>query len=198
MTKRRDPFASSETPNAIPNTNIYDSLRVAEERSRNRQWERTHQDQKATYRGVDPKLALKVKNIAGELCVPEGEVARAVIEHALRAYERGELDLYPRPDPQRMRMTLYPSSDSYGFSNRPKKSKHHKAGWRVITTWRGFPPELKGELSALASDAGLNVPIGELVSALLRYGLRAYETGMLKLAPAEKWETFTLALRGEK
>ena len=198
MPKRRDPFASSETPNVPPNTSIYDSLRVAEERTRNRQWERVHQDQKVTYRGVEPKLALKVKNIAGDLGVPEGEVARALIEHALRAYERGELDLYPRPDPQRMRMTLYPSSDSARFSSRPKKSKHHKAGWRVITTWRGFPPELKGELSALASDAGLNVPIGELVSALLRYGLLAYETGMLKLAPAEKRETFSLALRGEK
>lgn len=199
MSKRRDPFASSETPNVPPS--IYDSLRVAEERTRNRQWEREHQNQKVTYRGVDPKLALKVKNIAGELCVPEGEVARAAIEHALRAYERGELDLYPRPDPERMRMTLYPSSDSPRFSALSKRSKHHshsKAGWRVITTWRGFPPELKGELSALASDAGLNVPIGELITALLRYGLHAYETGLLKLTATPTATTFTLAREGQK
>ena len=199
MTKRRDPFDTSEfTPPVANVPTIYDSLRVAEERTRNRQWERTHQDQKVTYRGVEPKLALKVKNIAGDLCVPEGEVARAVIEHALRAYERGELDLYPRLDPNRMRMTLYPSSDSARFSNHPKKSKHHKAGWRVITTWRGFPPQLKGELSALASDAGLNVPVGELITALLRYGLHAYENGLLRLEAVPTATSFTLAGTGQK
>lgn len=198
MPKRRDPFASSETPNVPSGVSVYDSLRVAEERSRNRGWERAHQDQKVTYRGVEPKLAWKVKHIAGELCVPEGEVARAVIEHALRAYERGELDLYPRPDPDRMRMTLYPDSDSARFSNRPKKSKHPKANWRVVTTWRGFPPALKGELSALASDAGLNVPIGELVTALLGYGLHAYENGLLKLEAIPTATSFTLALTGQK
>lgn len=201
MSKRRDPFASSETSNVPPSVSVYDSLRVAEERTRNRQWERAHQDQKVTYRGVDPKLALKVKNIASELNVPEGEVARSMIEHALRAYERGELDLYPRPDPQRMRMTLYPSSDSPRFPNPSKKlahRKHVKAGWRVITTWRGFPPELKGELSTLASDAGLNVPIGELVTALLRYGLQAYESGPLKLEAIPTATTFTLAREVKK
>ena len=196
MSQRRNPFVSSEPPTVPPG--IYDSLRVAEERTRNRQWERAHQNQKVTYRGVDPKLALKVRNIASELRVPEGEAARALIEHALREYERGELDLYPRPDPERMRMTLYPDSDSARRSNRPKKSKHHKASWRVVTTWRGFPPELKGELSALASDAGLNVPIGELINALLRHGLRSYETGLLKLTALPAATTFTLSWKGQK
>ena len=199
MTNRRNPFASSEIPTVPPS--IYDSLRVAEERTRNRQWERAHQNQKVVYRGVDPKLAIKVKNIASDLGVPEGEAARAVIEHALRAYERGDLDLNPRPDPERMRMTLYPSSDSPRFSEHVKKSarrKHARTGWRVITTWRGFPPELKRELSALASDAGLNVPIGELINALLRHGLRSYETGLLKLEAVPTATTFTLALKGQK
>ena len=201
MSNRRDPFVTSEaaTPSIPPS--IYDSLRVAEPRTRNRQWEREHQNQKVTYRGVEPKLALKVQSIAGELQVPEGEVARAVIEHALRAYERGDLDLYPRPDPNRMRMTLYPSSDSPQLSSLPKKPKHHshsKAGWRVITTWRGFPPELKRELSALASEAGLNVPIGELITALLRYGLQAYASGLLKLEAVPTATNFTLALKGQK
>lgn len=201
MSNRRDPFITSEaaTPSIPPS--IYDSLRVAEPRTRNRQWERERQNQKVTYRGVEPKLALKVQSIAGELHVPEGEVARAVIEHALRAYERGDLDLYPRPDPNRMRMTLFPSSDSPRFSSQPKKPKHHShstPGWRVITTWRGFPPELKRELSALASEAGLNVPIGELITALLRYGLQAYATGLLKLEAVPTDTNFTLALKGQK
>lgn len=199
MSKRCDPFGVSKSiPATVAPPNIYDSLRVAEERTRNRQWERKHQNQKVTYRGVDPKLALRVKNVAGDLSVPEGEVARALIEHALRAYERGELDLYPRPDPERIRMTLFPSPGSARFSSHLKKSKHHKGGWRVITTWRGFPPELKGELSALASDAGLNVPIGELITALLRHGLQAYESGLLKLEAVPAATTFTLAKEGKK
>mgnify|MGYP001184838069 CR=1 FL=1 len=199
MSKRRDPFDASEFTPPVANVPIiYDTLRAAEERTRNRQWEREHQSQKATYRGVDPKLALKVKNIAGGLSVPEGEAARALIEYALRAYERGDLDLYPRLAPNRMRMTLYPASDSARFSRHAKKPKHAKAGWRVITTWRGFPPELKGELSALASDAGLNVPVGELITALLRYGLHAYENGLLKLETVPTATSFTLAGTGQK
>ena len=202
MSKRRDPFAVSNGVSSTPvPPSIYDSLRVAEERTRNRQWEREHQNKKVVYRGVEPKLALKVKNIAGDLQVSAGEVARAVIEHALRAYERGGLDLYPRPDPERLRMTLYPSSDSPRFSSQPKKPKHRnhpKASWRVITTWRGFPPALKQELSALASDAGLNVPVGELITALLGYGLQAYEAGLLKLEAVPTATNFTLSLEGQK
>lgn len=199
MSKRRNPFEPSEPIPSSTIPHIYDSLRVAEPRRRNRQWERERQNQKVVYRGVEPKLALKVKNIAGQLSVPEGEAARALIEHALRAYERGELDLYPRPNPERLRMTLYPSSDSPRFSNKPRKPKHRdhpKSGWRVITSWRGFPPALKGELSALASDAGLNVPIGELISALLRFGLQAYETGQLQLDPVPGSAGFTLLPEG--
>lgn len=199
MSQRRNPFEPSEPIPSSTIPNIYDSLRVAEPRRRNRQWERERQNQKVVYRGVEPKLALKVKNIASQLSVPEGEAARALIEHALRAYERGELDLYPRPNPERLRMTLYPSSDSPRFSNKPRKPKHRdhpKSGWRVITSWRGFPPALKGELSALASDAGLNVPIGELISALLRFGLQAYETGQLQLDPVPRSGGFTLLPEG--
>src|SRR5512139_3303419 len=109
MKTRRDPFETSEQTALTPPT-VYDRLRVAGPRKRNRQWERQHQSHKAVYRGVDPKLALKVKEIAGELNVPEGEVARAVIEFALREYQDGGLDLVPRLNPSRMRMTLYPTA----------------------------------------------------------------------------------------
>ena len=124
----------------------------------------------------------------------------ALIEHALHTYERGDLDLYPRPDPERLRMKLYRSSDSPRFSSKPKKSarrNHPKAGWRVITTWRGFPHALKQELSALASDAGLNVPVGELITTLLRYGLQAYEAGHLQLDPVPEVGTRTLFPEGK-
>ena len=202
MTKRRNPFETSETtPVAAYPPSIYDSLRVAAPRKRNRQWEKEHQSHKVVYRGVDPKLSLKVKSIAGDLLVPSGEVARAVIEYALRGYEQGEVDLHPRPNPLRMRMTLFPSSKSARSYDRPaklSKQKHPESLWRVITTWRGFPLELKKELAALASEDGLNVPIGELITALLRFGLKAYDNGLLNLEPVQKAGTFTLALDGTK
>ena len=202
MTKRRNPFQVSE-PDQVTVTppSIYDSLRVAAPRKRNRQWEKEHQSHKVVYRGVDPKLALQVKTIAGDLLVPSGEVARAVIEFALHGYEQGDLDLHPRPNPLRIRMTLFPSSDSARSYDRPaklSKQKQPESLWRVITTWRGFPPELKKEIAALASEDGLNVPIGELITALLRFGLKAYDNGLLNLEPVQKAGTFTLALDGTK
>lgn len=204
MTKRRNPFQNSEPDQTVMSSpalpSVYDSLRVAAPRKRNRQWEKEHLSRKAVYRGVDPKLALRVKSIASDLFVPSGEVARAVIEYALRSHDQGDLDLRSRPNPYRMRMTLFPTSDpahSYLNPAGSKKRKVPEALWRVITTWRGFSPELKQELAALASDDGLHVPIGELITALLRFGLKAYETGLLVLEPKPKSTTFTLAHKGK-
>ncbi|HAX70975.1 MAG: hypothetical protein KPEEDBHJ_00214 [Anaerolineales bacterium] len=201
MSKRRSPFetSSESMPVVAAPPDLYESLRVAEPRKRNRHWEKQRQSHKAVYRGIDPRLSLQVKSIAGELCVPEGEVARAIIEHALRCYERGELDLNPRPNPYRLRMTLFPNHDPMPATARSKGAKHKpEALWRVITTWRGFPPELKTELSALASEEGLHVPVGELISALLRFGLKEYQQGRLTLTPVPKRTSFTLSLEGTK
>lgn len=200
MSHRRNPFAASNAA-AIQPPSIYDTLRVASPRKRNRRWEKEHQSQKAVYRGVDPKLALQVKTLASDLFVPEGEVARCILEYAMRAYEEGDLDLLPRPNPFRMRMTLYPSihvSRGYSMKSKSHARKPRGASWRVITTWRSFSPELKRTLSALASEEGLNVPVGELVSALLRYGLWAHEAGLLKLEPVEKATVLTLLEGGEE
>lgn len=200
MNKRRSPFeTSNESMPVVAAPDLYESLRVAEPRKRNRHWEKQHQSHKAVYRGVDPKLSLQVKSIAGDLRVPEGEVARAIIEHALRCYERGELDLNPRPNPYRMRMTLFPTHDSLPMPARSKGAKQKpEVLWRVITTWRSFSPELKRELSALASDDGLNVPVGELITALLRFGLKEYQHKRLTLTPVQKRTSFTLSLEGAK
>ena len=197
MKRRRNPFEdTAPAPAPTPAPTIYDSLRGAAPRKRNRQWEKNHQSHKVVYRGVDPKLALQVKTIAGELIVPDGEVARALLECALRAYAEGDLDLDPRPNPYRMRMTLFPTSGTSRHHEAPAKFKSRKppeALWRVITTWRGFPAQLKNEIAALASKDQLDVPVGELVTALLRYGLQAYESGLLKLDPVQKAGRMTLA-----
>jgi len=190
MSNRRDPFQQREGETSIPAPpDIYENLRVAEPRKRNRHWEKEHNSRKVVYRGVDPKLALRVKEIAGEFEVPEGEVARFLLEYAMCAYGEGDLDLIPHPNPDRMRMTLFPVKTSMHRANlpyKPRKTRRKKsigASWKVITTWRNFSPDLKEEISDLASEAGLDVPVGELVTALLRFSLTAYELGLLIFHP---------------
>jgi hypothetical protein len=201
MTNRRNPLNAASPARvqaALPD--LHEILRMGGPRKRSRRWEKQHLSHKAVYRGVDPKLALKVKSIAGELLIPSGEVAHVVIEHALRAYEQGDLDLDPRPNPYRMRRTLLPASNSASFHDRhagTTKRKQPEASWRVVTTWRGFPPELKQALVSLASEEGLNVPIGELITALLRFGLKDYERGLLTLEPAQKKADFAPVLEGK-
>lgn len=182
--RRRNPLAET-LPVQFPN--LYTNLRLAEKRARSRLWEKEHLPCKAMYRGVDPHLALLVKQIAGRLSVPVGEVARALLEYGLRAYVNGDLELNPRLNPAGMRMTLYPKKETLQEKRKQagKKKLEPETGWRVIVTWRGLPPELKQEIAAMASEEGLNVPAGELVTALLRFSLKAYEYGLLKLEPAE-------------
>lgn len=193
MKQRRNPFQKESIH--LPET-IYDNLRVAERRQRNRKWEKAAYQNKAVYRGVDPHLALRVKEIAGDLLVNSGEVARILLEYALRAYAECELELNPRPHPERSHWTLYPTETiserrSRGGSRR-KPKKQTESRWKVLTTWRGFPVALKNEIAALACEDGLNVPVGELVSALLRFSLKAYEYGLLKLEPVQKVAGYTL------
>ena len=78
-----------------------------------------------------------------------------------------------------------------------KTGKQPKTSWRNITTWRNFSPQLKRTLSALASVEALNVPVGELVNALLRYGLQAHQAGLLNLEAVEKATALTLLGEGE-
>ena len=84
------------------------------------------------------------------------------------------------------------------MKSKSKANKPTEASWRVITTWRSFSPELKRTISKLASEEGLNVPVGELVSALLRYGLNMHDAGLLKLEPVEKATVLTLLQGGEE
>jgi hypothetical protein len=203
MNKRQDPFRLAEQEENIPALpDIYDNLRLAQPRKRNRRWEKEHNSRKAVYRSVDPKLALRVKQLAGEFEVREGEVARFLLEYALRAYNAGELDLIPYPNPNRMRMTLFPAEEPFQradlayTSRKTRRKKAIGASWKVITTWRNFPPELKSEISDLASEAGLDVPVGELVTALLRFSLTAYELGLLIFNPVQFVSGYQLEERG--
>lgn len=203
MNKRQDPFRQTNDETSIPSPpDIYGALRVAEPRKRNRHWEKEHNSRKVVYRGVDPKLALRVKKIAGEFEVPAGEVARFLLEYGMRAYNEGDLDLIPYPNPNRMRFTLFPVDEPPKRADlpyKPRKTRRKKsigASWRVITTWRNFSPELKGEISDLASEAGLDVPVGELVTALLRFSLTAYDLGLIVFNPVQVETGRQLEIRG--
>ena len=200
MSDRRNPFGvpHEQTSHASP-PDIFESLPVAAQRERDRTWERKHQGEKVVYRGVDPKTALRVRQIADELCVPNGEVARALLEYGLDAYSRGDLNLSPRPNPARLRMTLFPSDGApVGKVRKAGKRKPAKEeSWRVVTTWRNFSPELKDEIGVLASEKGLDVPVGELISTFLQYALKAYARGDLELNPVEKATRYSLALGGD-
>ena len=206
MSKRRNPFTDKvpiEEMHPKP-PDIYESLRVAEPRRRNRNWEKEHQNQKVVYRGVDPKLVLRIKEIAREISIREGEAARFFLKYGLRAYGTGELDLTPYPNPERLRMTLFPSINQMEQQNKKSSSTHKSRRkktstpfWKVITTWRNFSSEVRNEISDLASEAGLGVPLGELVTALLHFSLDAYDKGLLKLEPVAEMNNHKLLERGE-
>jgi len=197
-TQRRNPFEQTLPTQPGSPAGYYDHLRVATPRQRSRQWEKAHLSQKATYRGVDPNLALRVKQIATDLEVRDGEVARTLLEYAMRAMASGDLDLNPRPHPERMRMTLFPETETIDEKRKrggmpARKKKQDEPRWRVVTTWRGLPPALKQEIANLAAEDGLNVPAGELVTALLRFSLKAFDYGLLKMEPVAVVSSYTLA-----
>ena len=178
----------------IPHDIYQDENLDASAHGRSRDWERRHLDEKVAYRGVKQEYVQEIQRLAADLLVPQGEVARSILEYSLRRYEQGFLDLVPRPDPRRMRMTLHPTMYEGRKKTMKRKSgsSQPKTTWRNITTWRNFSPELKRTISALASEEALNVPVGELVNALLRYGLQAHKAGFLKLEPVEKAAVLTL------
>lgn len=76
---------------------------------RDRTWEREQRRKvgTATYRGIPPALNAEIKEIAHELGVPVGQVARAMLEYALARYHANNgFELTPEPCSDKF--TLYP------------------------------------------------------------------------------------------
>ena len=65
----------------------------ASEAKRSRDWEKTHPV--TAYRGIPAELQAEIKEIADDLGVPAGDVARAFLVHGLKAYRAGTLKLAP-------------------------------------------------------------------------------------------------------
>jgi hypothetical protein len=66
---------------------------------RNREWEYRQRKERGfvAYRGIPRKLHESLKEIADDLGVPVGEVARALLEYGLEACRKGDLVLQPKP-----------------------------------------------------------------------------------------------------
>lgn len=60
---------------------------------RNREWER--QNPPTCYRGIPAELHAAIVEIANDLAVPPGDVARKLLEYGLVAYRAGNINLQP-------------------------------------------------------------------------------------------------------
>jgi len=192
---------------ALPARQPLDLIPVASRKAkRNREWDRIHRAEKATYRGVPTRMQEAVNALANQLGVPRDELARALLEFGLAHYQTGGARLVAQPKAQRM--TLYPQkADERSQSGRtevssaaqwlddafPDRGRHGKkrpaAGavkkdrWKVRVTYR-LPVDLQAQIKTAASEH--DVAIGEVVLYFLDYGLRAYQTGELILSPSPK------------
>ena len=79
---------------------------------RNREWERQVREKQGvvTYRGIPPRLNESLKEIARDLGVPVGEVARAFLEYGLEACRKGDLVL--KPEAVADKYSLFPSGET--------------------------------------------------------------------------------------
>jgi hypothetical protein len=180
-----------------------DFIPLAEpKRKRERKWERDHQVEIATYRGIPPEMHQALIRLSDHLSVPVDEVARALIEFSLQQIQTGLLPIHPQPKAQRM--TLFPTgqkassdpSQSWlreAFPTRKHDNKNKKGGlskaWEARVTYR-LPPTLKQEVKRIADTH--TVAIGELVHFLFLHSLRAFEAGELKLKAHPKVSGNTL------
>ncbi|MBC7251739.1 MAG: hypothetical protein H5T62_15865 [Anaerolineae bacterium] len=79
---------------------------------RNREWERRQREERGlvAYRGIPRELQEELKQIAQDLGVTVGEIARVFLEYALEKCKSGELVLGVKPVASKY--TLYIAGDS--------------------------------------------------------------------------------------
>lgn len=209
MTARRSALTSSHfgqgvEPDRQPEQQSSDPhlswLPTAEKRSRDRRWEQTHQAM--TFRGVLPSLHTAIKELAEYLQVNVDDVARAFLEYSLRCYELGRLKIEPV---LHQKLTLFPEGKRAGWyeagpGNRAPSSSEKRATpkqkakpWQFRVSYR-LPLEIRLAVDKLRTQK--NVPVGEIVSVLLDYALKAYQRGQLVLTPVPKQGSGLLA-KGE-
>ena len=209
MTARRSALTSSHfgqgvEPDRRPDEQASDPhlswLPTVEKHARDRRWEQAHQAM--TFRGVLPPLHTAVKELAEHLQVNVDDVARAFLEYGLRCYELGRLKVEPV---LHEKLTLFPEGKRPGWyeavpENRAPRSAEKRATskqktkpWQFRVSYR-LPLEIRLAVDKLRTQK--NVPVGEIVSVLLDFALKAHQHGQLVLTPMPKQGAGLLA-RGE-
>ena len=155
---------------------------------RNRNWEKAHRP----YRYVNVPLELReqILALAEHLTVTADEVARALLEYGMECVDEEKLQLQTRPNPLGRKMTLFPRGQAKGWQeakdsskeipNRRRRNPNREKKVHPAVSYR-FSKRLHDDLCGLAME--LDVPVGEMVSFLLRRGLDAYRSGKLSLKP---------------
>lgn len=155
---------------------------------RNRKWEREHRPYR--YVNVSVELREQMSALAEHLGVTVDEVARAFVEYGVECVDEEKLKLRAQPNPHGRKMTLFPKEQAKGWHEAngtpreipPRKKKRTKQAKRVYpaVSYR-MPKKVHEDICRLAMDLG--VPLGDVVSFLLQYGLNAYRSGKLNLEP---------------
>jgi hypothetical protein len=168
---------------------------------RNRRWEKLHRPYR--YVNVPIELREQVLALAEHLAVTADEVARAFFEYGIECVDAEILQLHAQPNPLGRKMTLFPKGRSKGWRktvdhprNIPARKKKQTASAKQIypaVSYR-LPENVHDSLCGLAID--LDVPLGEVVAFLLRYGLDAYLNGRLSLNPEPLTVKRTLRRKG--
>ena len=155
---------------------------------RNRQWEKAHR----SYRYINVPLVVReeVLALAEHLHVPAADVAHAFFEYGFECVDEGKLSLTAQPNPLGRKMTLFPQKQigaweetegpQNDFPARKKRKVERKQKSVSAISYR-IPPSVHTDLCSLAEE--LAVPVGDVVTILLRHGLKAYRAGRLKLTP---------------
>lgn len=155
---------------------------------RNRRWEKEHRPYR--YVNVSAELREQVLALAEHLRVTADEVSRAFVEYGVECVDEEKLHLRAQPNPYGRKMTLFPKEHAKGWqemndapreipARRKKRISQTKKVYPAVS-YR-LPEKVHDDICGLAMD--LDVPLGDVVSFLLQYGLDAYRDGKLSLQP---------------
>jgi hypothetical protein len=121
----------------------------------------------------------------------------------MECVDDNKLQLHAQPNPHGRKMTLFPKTHSKGWREtldqprqipaRKKKQSSYKRKIYPAVSYR-LPQNVHDNLCGLAME--LDVPVGEMVTFLLRYGLDAYREGRLDLTPQPLTVKMTLGRNG--
>lgn len=199
-----EPSASEpKSPDYTPTVTPLDFIPTVEPRKkRERKWDRIHQGELVTYRGIPAETHQTLISLAGNIGVPVDEVARMFLEYGVEHYRSGLLPLNPHPKAQRM--TLFPDgkrpktqsphgwlNEAFPSSRSGKKSKKGKQPklWESRVSYR-IPISLKEQVKEIADMH--TVAVGELVLYLFKFSSEAFDAGQLRLDPHPKTSGNTL------